>query len=342
MLTSSYSQRVNAGADWLAAIAPKSRMPALEGAIAWINSPPLAAADLLGKVVLVDFWTYSCINSLRPLPYLRAWAQKYQALGLVVIGAHTPEFDFERDVQNVSRAAKDLGIVYPVAVDSRQVLWRAFGTHAWPTLFFVDAKGQVRHRKVGEGRYDEAERIIQQLLREAGRSDVPTGLVSPQGQGTQAASGLRPPESAETYLGAERAEGFVSADGALRRGRSHIYLPARGLSLNQWTLAGSWRVDDERVELAQAGGRIAFRFHARDLHLVLGTSHDGMAIRFRVRIDGQPPGFSHGSDVDADGVGHIDAPRLYQLVRQSGTARERLFEIEFLDAGLHAYAFTFG
>jgi hypothetical protein len=260
----------------------------------------------------------------------------------VVIGAHTPEFDFERNVDNVYRAVKDLGIDYPVAVDSRQALWRAFGNQAWPTIYFVDAQGRIRQRQLGEGRYDQAERMIQQLLREAGRTDVPNDLVAPQGQGTQAAAGSQAADSDETYLGASRTEGFVSADGGLRRARSHDYAAAGRLGLNQWTLAGTWRVDDERAELEQPGGRIAYRFRARDLHLVLGPSREGKPIRFRVRVDGQAPGASHGSDVDADGIGRVDAQRLYQLVRQPEGGRERLFEIEFLDPGAQAYAFTFG
>ena len=331
-----------AGGDWLGTPPTSQPLPSLDGATAWINSPPLDAKALRGKVVLVDFWTYSCINCLRTLPYVRAWSQKYGPYGLVVIGAHTPEFEFEHSIANVQRAVKDLGIGYPVAVDSRQTLWNAFGARAWPTFYFVDAEGRIRYRQLGEGRYDQAERMIQQLLREAGRRDVPDDLVTPQGQGTQAAGGPRAPDSDETYLGASRTEKFVSADGGLRAGRANLYTAARRLELNQWTLAGTWRVDDERVELEHPGGRIAYRFRARDLHLVLGPSRDGRPIRFRVRIDGQPPGASHGSDVGADGIGRIDAKRLYQLVRQSESSRERLFEIEFLDAGARAYAFTFG
>jgi len=332
----------SAGGDWLDSPNATSTMPALDGASAWINSPPLAPGELRGKVVLVDFWTYSCINCLRTLPHVRAWAQKYKSHGLVVIGVHTPEFDFERNIDNVKRAVKDLGIEYPVAVDSHQALWQAFGTRAWPTFYFVDSQGRIRHRQLGEGRYDQAERMIQQLLRESGRRDVPDDLVAPQGQGTQAAAGPQAPASDETYLGASRTEGFVSMDGGLRSGRAHLYAAARGLQLNQWTLAGTWRVDDTRAELVQPGGRILYRFRARDLHLVLGPSRTGQPIRFRVLIDGQPPGPSHGSDVDANGVGRIDAQRLYQLVRQTGGDRERVFEIEFLDAGAQAYAFTFG
>ena len=331
-----------AGGDWLGAAPMNEPLPSFDGASAWINSPPLDAQALRGKVVLVDFWTYSCINCLRTLPYVRAWAQKYRMHGLVVIGAHTPEFDFERSVDNVQRAVKDLSIDYPVAVDSRRAVWNAFGARAWPTFYFVDATGHIRSRQLGEGRYDQAERMIQKLLREAGRTDVPDDLVAPKGDGTQAAAGLQPPVSDETYLGSARAEGFVSGNGALRAGRSQRYAPAARVGLNQWTLAGTWNVDAELIELDQAGGRIVYRFRARDLHLVLGPTRDGKAVRFKVRVDGRPPGTDHGSDTEADGTGRIDAQRLYQLVRQAGDAKERLFEIEFLDPGARAYAFTFG
>jgi thiol-disulfide isomerase/thioredoxin len=331
-----------AGGDWLGAAPSSQPLPSLDGAVAWINSPPLDAKALRGKVVLVDFWTYSCINCLRTLPYVRAWSQKYGPHGLVVIGAHTPEFDFEHSIANVQRAVNDLGIAYPVAVDSRQTLWNAFGARAWPTFYFVDAEGRVRYRQLGEGRYDQAERMIQQLLREAGRDKVPDDLVVPTAAGTQAAAGPQAAASDETYLGAARAEGFVTAGGALRAGSAATYSPAQRLGLNQWTLAGTWRVEPQRIELAQAGGRIALRFRARDLHLVLGPTREGQPVRFKVRIDGKAPGADHGSDIDADGIGRIDAQKLYQLVRQAADGRERLFEIEFLDAGARAYAFTFG
>ncbi len=336
------THRASAGSDWAGAAAASQPLPSLQGATAWINSPPLDAKALRGKVVLVDFWTCSCINCLRTLPYVRAWSQKYASLGLVVIGAHTPEFDFERSTDNVQRAVKDLGIAYPVAVDSRQALWSAFGAGAWPTLYFVDAEGRIRYRQLGEGRYDQAERMIQQLLREAGRDNVPDDLVAPQGEGTQAAAAPQRPASDETYLGAARAEGFLAASGALKVGRAANYAPVAQLSLNQWTVSGTWRVEAQRIELVQAGGRIAYRFRARDLHLVLGPTSEGRPVRFRVRIDGKTPGADHGSDIDAEGLGRIDAQRLYQLVRQGADTRERLFEIEFLDRGARAYAFTFG
>jgi thiol-disulfide isomerase/thioredoxin len=331
-----------AGGEWPGAAPSSQPLPSLDGATAWINSSPLDAKSLRGKVVLVDFWTYSCINCLRTLPYVRAWSHKYASLGLVVIGAHTPEFEFERSTDNVRRAVEDLGIGYPVAVDSRQVLWNKFGARAWPTFYFVDAEGRIRYRQLGEGRYDQAERMLQQLLREAGRDGVPDDLVTPQGAGTQAAAGPQLPASDETYLGSARTEGFTAASGVLKAGVAASFSPAERLGLNQWTLAGTWKVDAQQIELAQAGGRIAYRFRARDLHLVLGPTREGRPVRFKVRIDGKAPGADHGSDIDAAGIGRIDAQRLYQLVRQGASARERLFEIEFLDKGARAHAFTFG
>ena len=293
-------------------------------------------------MVLVDFWTYSCINCLRTLPYLRAWAEKYKDAGLVVVGVHTPEFAFEKRPANVRRAVKDLEIGFPVAVDSDYAIWRAFGNQAWPAFYFVDAQGRIRHQLSGEGQYAKSEQVIQQLLAEAGQTRVAAaGLVAPRGLGTQAAPGAEPVRSGETYIGQERAEGFASP-GGLVAGRTHAYQVPAALRLNQWALAGDWAVDAERAVLARPGGRIAYRFQARDLHLVLGPAADGKPVRFRVRIDGQPPLADHGFDTDAQGVGTVDAQRLYQLVRQQQGARERLFEIEFLDPGAQAYVFTFG
>uniref|UniRef100_UPI0038B35FFC thioredoxin family protein n=1 Tax=Piscinibacter terrae TaxID=2496871 RepID=UPI0038B35FFC len=319
-----------------------SAMPSLDAATGWINSAPLAQADLRGKVVLVDFWTYSCINCLRTLPYVRAWAQKYRAAGLVVVGVHTPEFEFEQQAANVQRAVSDLRIDYPVALDSRHAVWQAFGNRAWPALYFVDAQGRIRHRQYGEGGYEDAERLIQQLLKEAGRGQaVPTGLVAPQGDSTQAAPSAVTAESGETYVGFDRASGFTSSDGALRHAREHTYAGAPSLRTNEWTLAGTWKVEDEFALLRQPGGRITYRFRARDLHLVLG-SDNGQPVRFRVSIDGRPPGQDHGADTDAQGRGTVQSQRLYQLVRQASPHAERTFEIEFLDPGVRAYAFTFG
>jgi thiol-disulfide isomerase/thioredoxin len=301
----------------------------LQGATGWLNTPAAPTPESLrGKVVLVEFWTYSCINCLRTLPYVRAWEQKYRANGLVVIGVHTPEFGFEQQMANVQRAAQQLHIDYPVALDSQRTIWRAFGNRAWPALYFVDAHGRVRHQQDGEGGYDEAERLIQQLLKESGAANVPAGLVAPQGEGTQMAAAAVEPGSEETYVGRARASGFVAKDAA-------------ALRTNEWTLAGAWQSQDEFAQLARPGGRIAYRFRARDLHMVLGSA-DGRPVRFRVRIDGQAPGGDHGSDVDAEGRGQVDAQRLYQLVRQRSGSAERTFEIEFLDPGVRAYAFTFG
>jgi cytochrome c biogenesis protein CcdA/thiol-disulfide isomerase/thioredoxin len=315
--------------------------PSLAGATEWINSPPLSANGLRGKVVLVDFWTYSCINCLRTLPYVRAWAEKYKDAGLVVIGVHTPEFAFEKKPANVMRATKDLGIGFPVALDSNYAIWRAFGNRAWPAFYFIDAKGQIRHHQFGENRYDKSERVIQQLLAEAGRTDVPSGLVAPVGQGTQAAAGPTPPASGETYLGYAQAENFASP-GGITPDRARTYEPAPNLRPDQWALAGDWTVDSEQAMLNRANGRITYRFQARDLHLVLGTAADGRPVRFKVRIDGKAPLEDHGADTDAEGNGTIDGQRLYQLVRQANGNKSRLFEIEFLDAGARAYAFTFG
>ncbi|RST55175.1 cytochrome c biogenesis protein DipZ [Variovorax sp. MHTC-1] len=315
--------------------------PSLAGATEWINSAPLTPEGLRGKVVLVDFWTYSCINCLRTLPYLRAWAEKYKDAGLVVLGVHAPEFAFEKRPANVRRATKDLGIDFPVAIDNDFAIWRGFDNQAWPAFYFIDAEGRIRHHQFGENRYEKLERVIQQLLAEAGRSDVPSGLVAPHGEGVQAAPGSTPALSGETYLGYERTHSFASP-GGIANDRANAYQAAASLRTNQWALAGDWTVERERAVANRANGRIAYRFHARDLHLVLGPSADGRPVRFKVLVDGKPPLADHGSDIDAQGNGTIDAQRLYQLVRQSASAKERLFEIEFLDAGAQAYAFTFG
>jgi len=322
----------------------EGNFPSLAGATEWINSPPLTPEALRGKVVLVDFWTYSCINCLRTLPYLNAWAEKYKDAGLVVLGVHTPEFAFEKRSANVRRATKDLGIGFPVATDNDFAIWRAFGNRAWPAFYFVDAEGRVRHHQFGEGRYDKAEQVIQQLLAEAGQARVPAGLVAPSGQGTQAQPGPEPALSGETYLGHERAHGFASPGGVVRD-HAKVYQAASSLRTNQWALAGDWTVEAERAVLNSANGRIAYRFQARDLHLVLGPTANGKPVRFRVLVDGKPPLADHGADTDAQGYGVVDAQKLYQLVRQAtnGTdGKGRLFEIEFLDAGAQAYAFTFG
>jgi cytochrome c biogenesis protein CcdA/thiol-disulfide isomerase/thioredoxin len=316
-------------------------LPPLSGATEWINSPPLTREGLRGKVVLVDFWTYSCINCLRTLPYVRAWAEKYRDAGLVVIGVHTPEFAFEKRSANVHQAVKDLRVGFPVAVDSDFALWRAFGNDSWPAFYFIDAQGRIRHQQVGENQYRRAEQVLQQLLAEAGQATVPAGLVAPAGEGTQAAPGGSWPQSHETYLGHGKARDFASP-GGIAGDRIQAYQAPTALKPGQWALAGDWRVERERVVLAGGGGRIAMRFHARDLHLVLGAAAYGKPVRFRVLVDGQAPLQDHGADTDAQGAGTVRAQRLYQLVRQAGGGRERLFEIQFLDPGVQAHAFTFG
>jgi thiol-disulfide isomerase/thioredoxin len=313
----------------------------LELASGWLNSQPLTAADLRGKVVLVDFWTYTCINWLRTLPYVRAWAEKYSEHGLVVIGVHTPEFEFEQDVDNVRRAVEKLGISYPVATDNDYDVWRAFHNHAWPALFFVDAEGSVRFRHFGEGEYEAAEQTIQKLLVEAGRDNVPRDLVSVRGRGIEAAADWESLKSPETYLGYARMTGFASRPGALFEAR-RVYETPQRLGLNRWALSGNWTMKRQAVALNAPGGRIVHRFRARDLHLVMGPATRGSTVRFRVLIDGQPPGAAHGGDVDEQGHGTITEQRLYQLLRQPYPIVERQFDIEFLDSGVEAFVFTFG
>ena len=329
-------------AGFVATAAEDNALQPLSMAQGWMNSPPLTSASLQGRVVLLDFWTYSCINCLRTLPYVRAWARKYAPFGLVVVGVHTPEFGFERMAANVQRASRQLAVEFPVALDSDRSIWRASGVQGWPTFDFIDAQGRRRHRQVGEGDYAQAERVIQQLLREAGRTDLPMDLVSPIGEGTQAAPAAAPARSGEAYLGTARASGFVAVKGALRHGAAQVYTPSPRLRADEWTLAGTWAADDEYIEARHADGAITYRFRARDLHLVLGPSDDGRAVRFRVRIDGQPPRADRGTDVAPDGSGVVDTHRLYQLVRQADGARERLFEIRFVEPGVRAYVFTFG
>ncbi|MCO1427886.1 cytochrome c biogenesis protein DipZ [Burkholderia multivorans] len=327
-----------------AALPVEGTLPPLDGAVQWLNSPPLTAAALRGKVVLVDFWTYSCINCLRTLPYTNAWARKYARYGLVVIGVHAPEFAFERDIGNVKKAVRDLGIDYPVAIDNRYAIWRAFNNEYWPAHYFVDAHGRIRRHHFGEGEYAESERAIQSLLAEAGHPDalnVPVGLAGSPAQGALAAADSADVRSPETYVGYARAEGFASPGGVVRDAAHRYDAPAHP-ALNDWGLAGTWQVGAEHATLAAPAGRIVYRFHARDLHLVLGPGANGKPVRFRVTVDGAAPGDAHGSDVDAQGYGTVTGQRLYQLVRQPGAIADRTFSIEFLDAGVDAYAFTFG
>ena len=288
----------------------------------------------------MNFWTYSCINCLRTLPHIRAWAEKYRERGLVVVSVHTPEFAFEKDVDNVGKALVGLGIHYPVAIDNDFRLWRSFGNDAWPAFYFIGADGRVRHRVPGEGSYDQSERLIQQLLSEVGGAAA-GDIVAVTGQGPQAAADEGDLRSPETYIGYAQAQNFASPGGA-EEDAPRAYRPPSALPLNRWSLAGEWTIGHEFATLNEPSGSIAYRFHARDLHLVLAPPAQGHAIRFRVMIDGAPPGADHGSDVDAEGWGSVQEDRLYQLVRQTGTVRDRSFEIEFFEAGVRAYAFTFG
>ena len=316
-------------------------MPALSGANEWLNSEPLTPASLRGKVVLIDFWTYTCINWLRTVPYVRAWADKYRDQGLVVIGVHSPEFEFEKNLANVRQAVQTMNIDYPVAVDSDHKLWRAFNNEYWPALYFVDAQGRIRHHQFGEGEYERSEKFIQQLLAEAGSSAKGRELVAVTGQGPEAAADWSNLQSPENYLGYERTEHFASPGDAVVNKRRVYTVPSR-LKLNHWALAGEWTFAKQATALNKANGRIAYRFHARDLHLVMGPASPGKPVRFRVLIDGQPPGAAHGTDVDERGNGTLTEQRLYQLIRQPLPIADRLFEIEFLDAGAEAFAFTFG
>ncbi|WP_175856514.1 cytochrome c biogenesis protein DipZ [Burkholderia anthina] len=327
-----------------AALPVEGTLPSLDGAVQWLNSPPLTAAGLRGKVVLVDFWTYSCINCLRTLPYTTAWARKYAPYGLVVIGVHAPEFAFERDIGNVKKAVHDLGIDYPVAIDNRYAIWRAFGNEYWPAHYFIDAQGRIRHHHFGEGEYAQSERAIQSLLAEAGHPEalnVPLGLTGAPAKGALAAADSADVRSPETYVGYARAEDFTSPGGVVRDATHRYDAPAHP-ELNDWGLAGAWQVGAERATLAAPAGTIVYRFHARDLHLVLGPGANGKPVRFRVTLDGAAPGAAHGTDVDAQGYGTVTGQRLYQLIRQPGAIADRTFSIEFLDPGVDAYAFTFG
>ena len=317
------------------------QLPALDGALAWLNSPPLTRAELRGKVVLFDFWTYSCINCLRALPYVKSWYQRYRDQGLVVIGVHAPEFAFEKNVANVTRAVHELGITYPVALDNDYVIWKAFGNQYWPAHYFIDAQGRIRGHHFGEGDYGESEQLLRQLLAEAGAAHLPAASEKVRGAGVEASPDLAQVSSPETYLGYERAANFVSAGGAVPD-VPHAYRAPRELQLNQWALSGSWRIEDERAIATQAPASIVFRFRARDLHLVLGPAAPGRVVRFRVTIDGHAPGADHGSDVQPDGTGRVTEQRLYQLLRQSGPVTEHTFAIEFLDPDVQAYSFTFG
>jgi thiol-disulfide isomerase/thioredoxin len=320
--------------------AAESTMPALDGAVAWLNSGPVTSESLRGKVVLVDVWTYSCINSLRQLPYIQGWAAKYKDAGLVVIGVHTPEFAFEKDQANVQRAVTALQVAYPVPMDNNYRIWQAFSNEYWPADYLIDAKGRIRYHHFGEGEYGETERMIQQLLKETGATGVNPGPVIDTASGIEAPPS-RDVRSPETYAGYRRGERFASAERVSQDAPARYSPPARP-SLNEWGLSGSWNIGGEMAHLEAAPGTIVFRFHARDLHMVLGPGKDGRPVRFKVTLDGAAPRGDAGGDVAADGTGEVREPRLYQLIRQKGQVGDRTFQIEFLDPGVQAYSFTFG
>jgi len=342
------SEEINPNRHYFATTTVKSielpiegELPSLSGAIAWLNSQPLTVDELRGKVVLINFWTYTCINWLRQLPYVRAWAEKYQDQGLVVIGVHTPEFEFEQTIDNVRRALTDMRIGYPIAVDNDYAVWCAFENHYWPALYFVDRQGRIRHHHFGEGNYERSEQVIQQLLSESGMNHVGQELVEVEARGFEVAADWNSLKSPENYLGYERTENFASPSAAVLN-QPHSYTAPAPLKLNHWALSGDWTIGRQAIVLNQSGGRISYRFHARDLHLVMGPTKRGTSVRFRVLIDGQPAVAARGFDLNEQGEGRVTEQRLYQLIRQSQPISDRQFEIEFLDAGVEAFAFTFG
>jgi thiol-disulfide isomerase/thioredoxin len=337
-MASAYSGRLTSAGVAASTI---DELRALGRASDWLNSSPLTPASLQGKVVLVDFWTYSCINWRRSLPYVRAWAQKYRDQGLVVIGVHTPEFAFEHDIDNVRWAVTEMRIEHPVVLDNAYAIWRAFRNEYWPALYFIDAQGRVRHRQFGEGEYQQSEKAIQRLLTDAGGAGIGPDLVSVDARGVEAEADWGNLRSPETYVGEERGERRESPDGAVPDARRVRAGPTRP-DLNHWALSGEWSTRKQSSVLKKAGGRIAYRFHARDLHLVMGPAKRGASVRFRVLIDGAPPSAAHGVDVDELGAGVVVEQRLYQLIRQPRPIVDRRFDIEFLDSGVEAFAFTFG
>ena len=320
---------------------PGPALAKISGETAWINSPPLTPASLRGKVILVDFWTYSCINCLRTLPYIKAWNAKYKDRGLVIIGVHTPEFPFEKDEANVRKAVKELGITYPVAMDNNYGVWRNFNNQYWPADYFIDAAGHIRHHEFGEGNYDDSEQWIRTLLEEANHQPLPDATTNIAATGTEAPPDSDEVKSPETYVGYERAQNFASP-GGLDQEDVHLYQAPADLKLNQWAFAGNWKDAGQIAASLTPSSSIVYRFHARDLHLVLGPSKDGKPIRFRVTLDGKAPGADHGVDTDADGYGTVTEDRLYQLIRQKGSVQDRTFRIEFVTPGVQAYSFTFG
>jgi cytochrome c biogenesis protein CcdA/thiol-disulfide isomerase/thioredoxin len=316
-------------------------LPELTGATLWLNSAAITPASLQGKVVLVDFWTYSCINCLRTLPYIKAWYEKYKDDGLVVIGVHTPEFPFEKDESNVRKAVRDLGIQYPVAMDNDYRIWQAFHNQYWPAHYFFDATGKLRYHQFGEGDYDKSEQWIRYLLEQANHKPITGSPTQIAAAGAMAAADSTDNQSPETYLGYQRAASFASP-GGLTHDAPQLYRVPDSLNLNQWGLAGRWHDAAQIATLESPTGSIAFRFHARDLHLVLGPTANGKPIRFRVTLDGKAPGASHGTDTDAQGYGTVSENRLYQLIRQQDAVKDRTFRIDFLTPGVRAYSFTFG
>jgi thiol-disulfide isomerase/thioredoxin len=341
ILCNATASQTVAAAQQPPSIVGSSPLYGLSGATDWINSKPLTAKQLKGKVVLVDFWTYSCINCLRAVPYIRAWAEKYKDSGLVVIGVHTPEFDFEKQLPNVQKAVQKFGITYPVALDSNNAIWNAFHNQFWPAHYFIDGKGKVRYEHFGEGEYDQSERWIQELLKEGNAKPMAGGTVNVHAQGVEAAPDMKQVQSPETYIGYARAAHFASP-GGIRLDSEQLYAAPEHPGLNEWGLAGRWVDHDQTAQLKSAGGKIVFRFHARDLHLVLGPAADRKSVHFRVTIDGQAPGENHGVDTDTQGNGVVTEHRLYQLVRQKGAITDHVFVIEFQDTGVQAFAFTFG
>jgi thiol-disulfide isomerase/thioredoxin len=319
----------------------EGHLPGFDRATGWLNSPPLTPAELDGKVVLVDFWTYTCINWLRTLAYVRGWAERYAEHGLVVVGVHTPEFPFERDIDNVRRAAKELRVSYPIALDTDYTIWQAFANRYWPAVYIADAQGRIRHHQFGEGGYAECEMVVQRLLREAGRDAVPDDLASVAAAGFEAQADWANLESPETYVGYEQGRSFASP-GRPALDEPQTYTAPDMLGLNQWALAGDWTIERRACVLDRAEGRIAFRFHARDVNLVMGPRTRGASVPFRVLVDGAQPGDAHGLDVDDQGAGTVGEQRLYQLIRQSGPIVDRTLELSFLEPGVEVYVFTFG
>lgn len=319
----------------------RGELSSLSRANSWLNTDKLNPSELKGKVVLINFCTYTCINWLRQLPYVREWYNKYKDEGLVVVGVHTPEFSFEHNLTNVNGSFANLNVGYPVAIDNDRIIWNAFNNNYWPAIYILDGKGKIRHQQFGEGGYEDCERVIQQLLTKPGTANLNNDLVSPDGKAIEAPADWPNLKSSENYLGEARTENFVSVGKAPRKGRKLYPVPGI-LKLNQWSLSGEWVVKDESITLQQTGGSIVCQFHARDLHLVMGPSTSGQSISFKVLIDGEVPGFTNGTDVDGNGVGVVTEQRLYQLIRQQTNITSRRFEILFLDPAVEAFAFTFG